>query len=90
MYSYWYLDLPTLDFEIIKTNLSKNCISFVVTRDLGQDQRAMYFSIKVIGGAAFLVELKFKAGMNVCKITVKSSTKTLSESIRNFVEKVIM
>lgn len=83
-------DLPTLDFEAIKSNLSKKNITFVVTRDLGPDQRAMYFSTKVLGGQIYLVELKFKSGMNVCKITVKAANKQISEAIKGVVEKILL
>lgn len=78
-----------MDFEIIKANLAKRNITFVVVRDLGPDQRAMYFSTNIISGQTFLVELKFKSGMNVCKITIKAANKQLSEAVKNVVEKSI-
>jgi hypothetical protein len=50
----------------------------------------MYFSTKVLGGQIYLVELKFKSGMNVCKITVKAANKQISEAIKGVVEKILL
>lgn len=85
------LDLPTVDVEAIKSKLVSKNISFVAQRDVpGQEgQIVLYFSCKTVTNASFLVELKFKQGFNVCKITVKSSNKSLSELCKVTVAKLI-
>lgn len=84
-------DLPSIDQEAIKAKLAAKDVAFIVARDIpGQEgQRAAYYLAKAAGTALF-VELKFKAGMNVCKITVKSANKPMSESAKLAVAKVLM
>lgn len=84
-------NLPTIDVEGIKSKLSAHSIAFVAQRDVpGQDgQFVVYFSCKTVTNASFLVELKFKRGMNVCKVTVKSPNKGLSELCKVTVVKLI-
>jgi hypothetical protein len=87
-------DLPTIDIEKIKSKLATNDISFVAKRDVpgadGQPQSAIYFSCVTITNNSFLVELKLKAGMNLCKVTVKSTNKVLSELCKVTVVKILM
>ena len=85
------IDLPTIDVEGIKSKLSAQNIAFVAQRDVpGQEgQFVVYFSCKTVTNASFLVELKFKRGMNVCKVTVKSPNKALSELCKVTVVKLI-
>jgi len=61
-------NLPTVDVEAIKAKLSTHSITFVAQRDVpGQEgQFVVYYSCKTVTNASFLVELKFKRGMNVC------------------------
>jgi len=84
-------NLPTVDVEAIKAKLSAHNVTFVAQRDVpGQDgQFVVYYSCKTVTNASFLVELKFKRGMNVCKVTVKSPNKGLSELCKVTVVKLI-
>jgi AP-1 complex subunit beta-1 len=84
-------DLPSIDQEVIKAKLVAKDVAFIVARDIpGQEgQRAAYYLAKAAGTALF-VELKFKAGMNVCKITVKSANKAMSDHTKMAVAKVLM
>lgn len=80
-------DLPTVDLEAIKRKLAVREVAFVLKRDIpGQDgQVALYFAVSTISAHCFYVELKFKAGFNLCKVTVKSENKALSEHCRKAV-----
>jgi hypothetical protein len=84
-------DLPTIDVEAIKSKLAAQSIAFVAQRDVpGQEgQSVVYFSCRTVTNASFLVELKFKRGVNVCKVTVKSPNKALSELCKVTVAKLI-
>jgi len=84
-------DLPTVDIEAIKSKLAAHSIAFVAQREVpGQEgQSVVYFSCKTVTNASFLVELKFKRGMNVSKVTVKSPSKALSELCKITVAKLI-
>eukprot|EP00601_Ochromonadales_sp_CCMP2298_P022195 CAMPEP_0173321894 /NCGR_PEP_ID=MMETSP1143-20121109/29668_1 /TAXON_ID=483371 /ORGANISM="non described non described, Strain CCMP2298" /LENGTH=926 /DNA_ID=CAMNT_0014265705 /DNA_START=170 /DNA_END=2950 /DNA_ORIENTATION=+ len=83
-------DLPTVDIEAVKAKLGAKDIAFVLKRDLPDGQQtAVYFSAKTVTNSALLVELKFKAGMNVCKVTVKSANKALSELCKVAVVKLL-
>jgi hypothetical protein len=75
------LDLTTVDPDSFKNKLLSSGFSFVTVRDLpGQDgQRAFYYFAKLFSNAPLYVELKFKAGVNACKVTVKSSSKSSAE-----------
>ena len=85
-----------MDIEKIKSKLSASDIAFVAKRDVpgtdGQAQSAVavYFSCSTISNNSFLVELKFKSGMNLCKVTVKSQSKPLSELCTVTVSKLLM
>lgn len=64
----------------------------MTVRDIpGQDgQRSVYFLAKAINGSTFFVELKLKAGVNACKITVKSTNKQISEILKSTIAKFLM
>lgn len=85
-------DLSTLDQDLIKNKLASKNIKFLLSRDIpGQEgQKSVYYSAKAISNVQLYVELKFKSGMNVCKITVKSSNKTLSELCKSVVAKILV
>jgi hypothetical protein len=84
--------LPTLDNAAITQKMSKKDFSFIVSRDLpGQDgQRAVYFYARTLSSVPLLVELKFKAGMNVCKVSVRANSKTISEACKVSVAKILL
>ena len=77
--------------EAIKAKLAAKEIAFVATREVpGQaGQVAVFFSCKTVTNASFLIELKFKSGMNICKVTVKSPSPALSELCKTTVAKII-
>ena len=89
----YLLDLPSVDIEAIKAKLTAKDIAFVAKRDVpGQEgqQVAVYFCARTVTNASLLIELKFKTGMNICKVTVKSSNKGLSELCKLAVAKLLV
>ena len=83
-------DLPTADPQAVKAKLAAKDVAFVAERPIpNTDTSAAYFSIRTVTNAQFLVELKFKAGSNLCKVTVKSPSKPLSEFVKAAVAKII-
>ena len=84
-------DLPTVQIDAISQKLKAHDISFVATREIPNmpGQTVAYYSCKTVTNAAFLVELKFKQGMNVCKVTVKSPNRQMSELCKVTVAKLI-
>jgi len=87
-----FSDLPTLDLNAIQSKLAARHISFVVNRDLpGQDgQKAVYYFARTLNNSNFLIELKFKAGMNVCKVSVRSVSKPIAEYCKLSVAKILL
>jgi len=86
-------DLPTVDIEAIKAKLAAYDVAFVLKRDVpGQEgqQVAVYFSARTVTNAALLIELKFKTGMNICKVTIKSNNKGLSELCKVAIAKLLL
>lgn len=66
-------------------------IGFVARRDIPEGQQSVvYFTANTITNAAFLIELKFKAGMNLSKVTVKSPNKIQSELVKQLVAKILL
>ena len=84
-------DLPSVDLEVIKSKLVAKDVAFVAKRDVPQQegQQALYFSARTVTNTALFIELKFKAGMNICKVTVRSSNKGYSELCKTAVAKII-
>ena len=80
-----------MDVEVIKRKLQAHDVAFVATREIpGQaGQVAAFFSCLAINNLVFLIELKFKAGMNICKITVRSPNKAMSEICKTCVATLI-
>jgi AP-1 complex subunit beta-1 len=85
-------DVPSVELSVIQNKLGAHNIAFVAQRDVpGQEgQSVVYFSCKTVTNASFLVELKFKRGMNVCKVTVKSPNKAYSELCKVTVARLIV
>ena len=82
-------DLPTTDIEAIKSKLAAHNINFSAAKEVQPGQHVVYFSCKTITNSSFLVELKFKAGMNVAKVSVRSPNKGLSELCKATVGKLL-
>lgn len=85
-------DLPTTDLAAIKAKLEAKNVMFVVKRDIpGQEgQTAVYYSAKTVTNVPLYIELKFKAGMSICKVTVKAQNKGLSELCKVAVAKMVV
>jgi AP-1 complex subunit beta-1 len=85
-------DLPSLDLAVIQSKLAARNIVFVVNRDLpGQDgQKASYYFARTLTNVNYLIELKFKAGMNVCKVSVRSTSKSVAENCKLSVAKILL
>jgi hypothetical protein len=83
--------MPTSDVEAIKRKLAAKDIGFVAQREVpGQEgQIVVYFSTKTVTNVSFLIELKFRAGYNACKVTIKSTSKGMSEICKASVVKLI-
>ena len=84
-------DLPSSDVEIVKKKLVSKNIAFVVQRDVpGQDgQVVVYFSTRTVSNVGFLIELKLKAGYNVCKVTIKSASKAMAELCKSTIARLV-
>ncbi len=80
-----------MDAEAVKAKLAAKEVAFVLKRDIpGQDgQSALYFAAQSMGGHTYFVELKFKLGFNMCKVTVKSENKALSEHCKKAVAELL-
>lgn len=85
------LDLPSVDVETIKSKLRAHDVAFVATREIPgqQGQIAAFFSAQTGNNYVFLIELKFKTGMNICKITIRSSNKNLSEMCKSTIQSIV-
>jgi len=83
--------LPTADIGAVKAKLAAKDVVFVAERVIpGSDHTAVYLTAKTVTNQQYLVELKFKAGSNICKVTVKSPSRAFSELIKVGVSKAVM
>ena len=83
--------MPTADIGAVKSKLAAVDVIFVAERAIPQsDQTAVYFTARTITNLQFLIELKFKAGASICKITVKSQNKAFSELVKGGISKTLM
>jgi len=82
--------LPTADIGAVKAKLAAKDVIFVAERVIpGSDHTAVYFTAKTVTNQQFLVELRFKAGANICKVVVRSPNRALSELVKGGVCKAI-
>lgn len=86
-----YPDLPSSDVEYVKSRLVAKNISFVAQRDIPDSQIVTYFFCRTVTNVSYIVEIKFKQGVNACKITVKSPNRSFSElcvqTVKSLIEK---
>ena len=75
--------------DSIKEKLNSSRVKFVVQRQVGTDQFVMYLSCKTLTNATFIVEIKFKQGLDMCKVTVKSPNKQLSDLCKTTIIKIL-
>ena len=85
-------EMPTVDFEVIKSKLAAKDVVFVAKRDIpGQvGQVSVFFSANLVNNMVFFMELKFKAGLNVCKVVVRSPNKAYSELCKVTVARLVL
>jgi hypothetical protein len=81
-----------VDFDVIKNKLEANNVSFVTKRDVpGQaGQTSLFFVCKTVTNSTFLVETKFKAGMNICKVAVRSPNRALSDLVKTTISRLVV
>ena len=83
-------NLPTADVNAIKNKLSAAKFMLIAERQIpGSDETSVFMEAKTSSGLQFLLEVRFKAGMNVIKATVKSSNKELSTGVKDAVSRLI-
>lgn len=71
--------------------MSPHDVGFVVRRDIpGADAySALYFVAKTISNVVVYLEMKFKPGMNLTKLTVRSPNKMVSEHMKISIAKLL-
>jgi AP-1 complex subunit beta-1 len=85
--------LPTVDVDAVSAKLAAKKICFVTKRDIpGQvgQVSVFYSAVTLQSDMLFLIELKFKQGVAICKVTVRSSSKNLSELCKQLVKETLL
>lgn len=82
--------MPSTDLELIKRKLSSHNVNFVTRRDLQPGQYAAFFAARTLSNQSFIIEIKFKEGMNISKVSVRSNNKALSELCKASIAKLIV
>ena len=84
-------NVPTTDATAVKGKFAAHNLAFIAERQIpNTDQTAIYFAAKTAyPDAAFLVETKFKAGANICKVTVKSANNAQSDIVKAAVARIV-
>ena len=83
-------NLPTADIAEVKKKLTVHGGSVVAERLFQVLTKLLYTSGYVSPAAGILLlEIKFKAGANLVKVTVKSPAKDQSEAVRATVERLL-
>lgn len=86
-------NLPSVDIDAITSKLAAKKITFVTKRDIpGQAGQVsvFYSAVTIQSDMLFLVELKFKQGISICKITVRSQSTNLSELCKQSVKEILL
>lgn len=67
-------DLPSADIDPIISKFKVNNVFFIARRPVpnAEGQEVVYFSMRTQTNMEFLAELTFKAGVNACKICLKT------------------
>lgn len=84
-------NVPTTETAVVKEIFASNNLAFIADRQIpNTDQTAVYFAAKTaFPDVTYLVEVKFKAGASICKVTVKSPNTTLSNVIKTAVARIV-
>ena len=85
-------NVSSTDPAFVKSRMASFNLSFIAERQIpGTDQTAVYFCAKTAYPAiTYLVEIKFKAGVSIAKVTVKSPTTALSDVVKTAVAKILV
>jgi len=85
------VNLPVCDPEAIKSKLAAKDIAWIAHRDLpGNDgQSSVFYFCRTFTNVLFYIEFKFKRGVNVTKVSVKSQNKAMSELCKQYLAKLI-
>jgi len=69
-------ELPTADINQVQAKFAAHNIFFIARRPVpnAEGQEVVYFSMRTVTGMEFLAELTFKAGVNACKICLKTES----------------
>jgi len=84
-------DLPpsSLDINQVQAKFQAHNIFFIARRSAMEGQEVVYFSMKTLTGMEFLTELTFKAGVNACKICVKTENHAYGAIAKNAIENLL-
>jgi len=82
-------DLPSTDIDQIQAKFETYNIFFIARRQATEGQEVVYFSMKTLTGMDFLVELTFKAGINACKICIKTENTSYGELAKTAIENLL-
>jgi AP-1 complex subunit beta-1 len=71
-------DLPpaSTDIDMVQSKFKMSNVFFIARRPVpnAEGQEVVYFSMRTVTGMDFLAELTFKAGVNACKICLKTES----------------
>eukprot|EP00940_MAST-03C_sp_MAST-3C-sp2_P000607 g607.t1 len=81
--------LATLDTSEIRSILEKENVFFVNSKKMKNNQEGNYFSMKLIDESVLLIELRFKAGVDGCKVMVKSSKSEIGQWVCAALQRVL-
>ncbi|GFH51868.1 beta subunit of tetrameric clathrin adaptor complex AP1 [Chaetoceros tenuissimus] len=82
-------DLPSTDIDGIQAKFELYNIFFIARRQGMDGQEVVYFSMKTMTGMDFLAELTFKAGVNACKICLKTENTSYGHLVKNAIENLL-
>jgi AP-1 complex subunit beta-1 len=84
-------DLPpsSIDIDQVQAKLGLYNIFFIARRQAAEGQEVVYFSMKTVTNMVFLAELTFKAGVNACKVCVKTENTSYGQLAKNAIEDVL-
>jgi len=84
-------DLPhsSTDIDQVQAKFEAFNIFFIARRQAMEGQEVVYFSMKTMGGMEFLAELTFKAGVNACKVCVKTESSSYGVHAKNAIENIL-
>lgn len=82
-------DLPSTDIDEVQAKFEAYNIHFIARRAAMEGQEVVYFFMKTLTGMDFLVELTFKAGVNACKICIKTESTPYGQLAKSAIENLL-